>query len=168
MRLLNAIRDPWVWGQFTLVALVVFGIPWLAATADPAGPFAWLTIRASSARFAGIVPLLLGGLLMLLAALHLGRNLTPATTPIEGGHLVERGVYTQVRHPMYAGLILVLWGIAWIGSNWRMGLLVAVVSLGYFDRKAATEERKLQTRYPGYAAYIRRVPKLIPGFRKGS
>jgi protein-S-isoprenylcysteine O-methyltransferase Ste14 len=165
MRLLNAIRDPWVWGQFTLIGLVVFGIPWLAATADPAGPLAWLTGRASWARFAGVPLLLLGGLLMLLSALHLGRNLTPATTPIDGGEMVERGLYAHVRHPMYAGLILVLWGLAWTGSNWRMGLVVAVASLLYFDRKAATEERKLVVRYPGYAAYITRVPKLIPRLR---
>jgi len=165
MRLDNAFRDPWVWGQFILIALVVFGVPWLAANSDSAGPLAWLTARASSARFAGVPVLLLGGLLMLLSALHLGRNLTPATTPIDDGNLVERGLYKQVRHPMYAGLILVLWGVAWIGSNWRMGLVVALVSLVYFDRKAATEERKLLVRYPGYAAYMARVPKLIPGRR---
>jgi protein-S-isoprenylcysteine O-methyltransferase Ste14 len=167
-KLLNSIRDPWVWGQLTLIVLVLFGVPWLATNPDRSGTLSWLTTRDTAWRFAGLAPLLLGGLVMLLSALHLGRNLTPATTPINDGALVERGLYAHVRHPMYAGLILVLWGLAWIGSNWRMGLLAAVISLLYFDRKAATEEGKLVLRYPGYAAYMKRVPKLIPRLGGGS
>lgn len=165
MRLRDALTDPWVWGQFLLIAVVLFGVPWLATNADPAGPLGWLT--APGARGGGIVPLLTGGGLMLLSALHLGRNLTPATTPIPGGEMVERGVYAWMRHPMYAGLILVLWGTAWLGGNWRMGLLTALVALLYFDRKAAAEERKLVLRYPGYSDYMKRVPKLIPGLGAG-
>jgi protein-S-isoprenylcysteine O-methyltransferase Ste14 len=167
-KVLNSVRDLWVWGQFTLIALVLFGVPWLATNAAHSGALSWLTTRDPTWRFAGVAPLLLGGLVMLLSALNLGRNLTPATTPISDGEMVERGLYAHVRHPMYAGLILLLWGLAWIGSNWRMGLLVAVISLGYFDRKAATEEGKLVLRYPGYPAYMRRVPKLIPRLGGGS
>lgn len=162
-RIRTALGDPWVWGQFLLIALVLFGIPWVATTADPAGPLGWLVAPAPVARLAGLLPLLAGAALMLLSALHLGRNLTPATTPIADGEMIERGVYAHVRHPMYAGLILVLWGTAWLGGNWRMGLLTALVALLYFDRKAAAEERKLVLRYPGYSGYMKRVPKLIPG-----
>jgi protein-S-isoprenylcysteine O-methyltransferase Ste14 len=168
MKLLAALRDPWVWGQFTLIALVLVGVPWLATSAGPAGPLGWLTGRDQVARFAGLAPLLAGGLLMLLSALHLGRNLTPATTPIAGGEMVERGLYAHIRHPMYAGLILVLWGTAWLGSNWRLALVTLLISWLYFDRKAAAEERKLVLRYPGYADYMRRVPKLIPNLRDGN
>lgn len=166
MKLSDALTDPWVWGQFLLIAVVLVGVPWLATNADPAGPLGWLTAPSPATRAGGVLPLLAGGGLMLLSALHLGRNLTPATTPIPGGEMVERGVYAWMRHPMYAGLILVLWGTAWLGGNWRMGVLTALVALLYFDRKAAAEERKLVLRYPGYSDYMRRVPKLIP--RRGA
>ena len=45
--------------------------------------------------------------------LDLGRNLTPVPRPREDAELVETGVYSLVRHPMYGALIVtaVGWGL---------------------------------------------------------
>jgi len=38
-----------------------------------------------------------------------------------------------------------------------------LVALGFFDLKSRREERWLEERYPGYAAYRARTRRLIPG-----
>ncbi|HEY7681501.1 MAG TPA: isoprenylcysteine carboxylmethyltransferase family protein [Gemmatimonadales bacterium] len=164
MRFAKAASDPWVWGQLFLLVLVGFLLPW-AARSGRAG-FGFFAAAPLQERIAGGVPLVVGISVMFVAALQLGRNLTPATTPVANGELVERGIYLRVRHPIYLGVILALWGLSWVTTNWRASLVVGAVSWLYFDRKAGVEERKLRERFPGYADYARRVPKLVPRFRR--
>lgn len=161
MRIRGAWRDPWVWGQFALFALVVAGLPLLGERVPEGAVLEWL-FHAGGPRWPAVLPAGAGILAALLGVRALGRNLTPATTPIRDGTLVETGIYRRIRHPIYTGVILGLWGIAWGANGWRIGLLVLALSYLYFDRKAAVEEVKLALRYPGYPAYQRRVPKLLP------
>jgi protein-S-isoprenylcysteine O-methyltransferase Ste14 len=161
VRLDGAFRDPWVWGQFTLAALLCGGLPWLAGQTPPGGPAGWL-LHPGGPRWPGLFPLAAGLGFAAAGAAALGRNLTPATTPVADGAMIEAGAYRWVRHPIYTGVILALAGVCWLLTGWTAGLLALVVAWGYFDRKAAAEERKLVVRYPGYDAYRRRVPKLLP------
>lgn len=161
MRLTRAFRDPWVWGQMLLFLAVGAGMPLLGRRVPPAGLPGWL-FRPEGPPWVPAPLLLAGGLVALAAARTLGRNLTPATTPVRDGTLVVTGIYRWVRHPIYTGVILGLWGIGWLATNWRAGLLALAVSYTYFDRKAAVEEARLTERYPEYPAYRARVPKLLP------
>ncbi|HSB53845.1 MAG TPA: isoprenylcysteine carboxylmethyltransferase family protein [Gemmatimonadales bacterium] len=111
----------------------------------------------------GALVVLLPGIVMLIwGAISLGPNLTPATQPLAEGEMVERGAYRVVRHPVYLGLSLSLWGLAWSLTTPWTGVVVAVASFGYFDRKAAVEERWMLARFPAYEAYRKRVGKLLP------
>jgi protein-S-isoprenylcysteine O-methyltransferase Ste14 len=157
-----SLRDPWVWGQLLLFLLVLAGVPLLVKWADADGRLGWLAGRDGGSRWFALVPLVVGLAVALLGAWNLGANLTPATTPRKRGQLVRAGLYARVRHPIYAGLILTLWALAWWLGNWRLGLVSLLVSYAYFDRKAAAEERRLRERFPGYAEYQARVPKLFP------
>ncbi|MBK8002650.1 MAG: isoprenylcysteine carboxylmethyltransferase family protein [Gemmatimonadetes bacterium] len=108
---------------------------------------------------------MLGALVTLWGFGSLGPNLTPGTEPLAAGQMVERGAYAWVRHPIYVGLSLFLAGWSgWTGNPATL-VLTAVLSFGYFDRKAAAEERWMTTRFPGYAAYQHRVGKLWPRLR---
>lgn len=149
-------RGEWyVAAQFALFALLAFGprsLPALPPWSEP-----W----AGAARLAGGVLLAAGALLALAGAAWLGRNLTPFVCPKAGSALLERGPYRLVRHPIYGGLFLLalgwsLWVRGWLTLGWALLLLLL------FDRKAALEERWLLRSFPGYAAYRRRVRKLIP------
>jgi protein-S-isoprenylcysteine O-methyltransferase Ste14 len=156
MRRRNAVRDPWVWGQGFLGALVVFGVPFLAdryGTLDPGGSSRWL----------GAASIALGAALMAAGAIVLGPNLTPATEPLPGGQLVTRGIYRIVRHPIYLGVSLLFAGYAALRGGWWGGAAVLAVSLAYFERKARVEERWLLERMPGYEEYRARVPRILPG-----
>jgi protein-S-isoprenylcysteine O-methyltransferase Ste14 len=148
----NARGEWYVLAQAVLLPLVVFGPRTL-----PIFP-GW------DGDWAGIVGgvLLAAGLgLVLAGAVWLGRNLTPFACPRAGSVLLERGPYRLVRHPIYAGLFLGALGWAFLVRGW-LTLGWALLLLLLLDRKASLEERWLTGNFPGYAAYRRRVRKLIP------
>jgi protein-S-isoprenylcysteine O-methyltransferase Ste14 len=156
MRRRTAVRDPWVWGQAFLGALVVFGVPFLAGrygTLDPRGASRWLGAALTA----------LGTGLMAAGAIVLGPNLTPATEPLPEGQLVTRGIYRVVRHPIYLGVSLLFAGYGFLRGGWWAGGAVLAISLTYFERKARVEERWLRERMPGYDEYRARVPRILPG-----
>lgn len=156
------IRDPWVWGQFALALAVVVGLPLAAGRTTPGTLAGRLLGPGGGWQPMGLV-VMLGGVAVAAAGVRtMGRNLTPATRPRRDATLVTHGIYARVRHPIYLGVVLAMWGYAWAVTSALMGLLVAGVALGYFDRKAAVEERHLAARFPDYPAYRNRVPRLLP------
>lgn len=166
MNLQRAAHDPWVWGQVVLLLAVFAGIPLLQHRLAPEMPVArWLVPAPLFLRLGGAVPLAAGVALLVWGFRSLGPNLTPATEPLAGGTFVETGAYQMVRHPIYLGLVLLLWAAGWCYTGPGPGLVVGVISYLYFDRKAAVEERLMSARFPAYLAYRERVPKLLP-FRR--
>ncbi len=145
--------EQWVMVQLVLLAAIVL-LPFGAREV-------WSAPLAEVARLLGLLIGALGLLIVAVAALYLGSNLTIFPRPKPNGKLTQSGIYAVVRHPMYCGVILSALG--W--SLWQTSLLAILVSLAlilFFDRKAAQEERWLQAQYPHYAEYRRRVKKLIP------
>ncbi|MDR3472174.1 MAG: isoprenylcysteine carboxylmethyltransferase family protein [Devosia sp.] len=76
--------------------------------------------------------------------------------------VIDTGVYALVRHPIYAGNLLLFGGAAlWLGSYaafLSMGVLL-VATIG----RIVVEEAHLGANLPGYAEYSRRVrSRLIP------
>jgi len=76
--------------------------------------------------------------------------------------VVETGPYAVVRHPMYAGLLLVMVGLAlWLGST--AGAFAALVPGAVLAARVNLEERVLREALPEYAAYATRVrSRLVP------
>jgi protein-S-isoprenylcysteine O-methyltransferase Ste14 len=87
-----------------------------------------------------------------------------STITVEPGQpVISTGVYGIVRHPMYAGaLLLVIFTPPALGSYWA--LLVAVAFLPALAWRLLDEEKVLRRDLPGYADYCRKVRyRLIPG-----
>lgn len=141
--------------QALLFALVVFGPETLEGV--PAWPQA---ARLPALLFGGVL-LLAGGLLALAGAASLGRNLTPLPHPRDDARLVESGAYRLVRHPIYGGIIFSAYGWSLCAQSW-LTLAYATLILVLLDLKSRREERWLVEKFPGYQAYRKRVPKLIP------
>ncbi|MDX1625256.1 MAG: isoprenylcysteine carboxylmethyltransferase family protein [Wenzhouxiangellaceae bacterium] len=77
---------------------------------------------------------------------------------------VEPGPYRWVRHPMYVGFLLALWG----GPVMSVGhVLFSAGMTAYILIGIRFEEREL-VRYlgPDYEAYRERTPMLVPGLRR--
>lgn len=110
-----------------------------------------------------VVALVTGGILLgIWAWLSLGKQrLQIMPEPNANAHLVTRGAYQLIRHPMYAGLLLLCAGaalcppMAWKIAAWTALFLV-------LDCKSRIEERHLQICYPEYDGYQRQTKRLIP------
>jgi protein-S-isoprenylcysteine O-methyltransferase Ste14 len=77
--------------------------------------------------------------------------------------VIDSGPYRIVRHPGYAAAIPLLSGMALVlGSFWAL-VPALIGNLGLIVR-TVLEDRFLQERLDGYAAYARRTPyRLVPG-----
>lgn len=110
---------------------------------------------------AGGMLMSVGGCLGIAGVCALGRNLTPYPKPLENSALAQRGVYALVRHPLYCSLILSSAGWALMWRSWPA--LAASLALSILlDAKARREEHWLREKFPDYAAYSRRVRRLLP------
>jgi protein-S-isoprenylcysteine O-methyltransferase Ste14 len=110
----------------------------------------------------GIAIGLLAFLIIAIAVMNLGKNLTPLPCPKDNAELVQNGLYRFVRHPIYFGVLLA--ALAWFFAF--PGIYILAYSIGLFflfDIKASREEIWLVERFPAYKPYQARVKKLIPG-----
>lgn len=95
-----------------------------------------------------------------LAALGRSFAVLPARRTV-----VERGPYRLVRHPVYAGE-LIMWGAACATLSPLVALGLAIAGAGAIALRIRAEERVLEAD-PAYRAYATRVPgRLLPASRR--
>jgi protein-S-isoprenylcysteine O-methyltransferase Ste14 len=132
-----------------------------------------LTPRLLLPLVAGIVVVLLGE--PSAASLAAGLGLVAAGEGLRiwgAGHLyktrelVTSGPYAWIRHPLYAGTLLVGSGflMAASGTVAAVGLpLYLLFFFGYYlPYKTRKEDGRLERRHPDYKAYREAVPSIIP------
>jgi protein-S-isoprenylcysteine O-methyltransferase Ste14 len=92
----------------------------------------------------------------------LGRSYS-RTLRVQGAqHVVERGPYRFVRHPGYAGSLMIWTGFALTSRSFAVVEVVgALLSIAY-HRRVGAEEALLRRDLPGYVAYSKRTKRLIP------
>ncbi len=110
---------------------------------------------------AGFALVLAGLALVAIASLQLGSALTPTPEPRSGSTLRTGGLYGVFRHPIYVGVAIIVVGlVVGSGSLGRLGL--GIVTLLFFDRKAAWEEGRLAAAYPDYPAHLAATHRWLP------
>ncbi len=104
--------------------------------------------------------LIIGGTVFAVwATLSLARSISIMP---EARGLVTSGPYAVVRHPLYLGEFVVLFGIALQHSMpWSL-LLLGLQCVFQFERMK-NEERVLARAFPDYADYMARTARLLPG-----
>jgi protein-S-isoprenylcysteine O-methyltransferase Ste14 len=77
--------------------------------------------------------------------------------------VVDTGIYSRLRHPMYSGNPLILVGLSlWLGSY--LAVFCAVLPVALLMIRIRLEERFLMRELPGYSDYSSRVRyRLVPG-----
>jgi protein-S-isoprenylcysteine O-methyltransferase Ste14 len=92
---------------------------------------------------------------------HLGRNWSAHVVVKEDHVLIRSGPYRYVRHPIYAGILFAMLGMALAIGEWRalVGFAAMVLS---FAIKSRQEERRMRETFAEYADYQRRTAALIP------
>lgn len=105
----------------------------------------------------------LSGVFLALAGLvGLGRfsfNVFPE--PRNKGRFVRSGIYAFIRHPMYAGILIVTATLVWQFYSWDR-LVCWLLLTGIFLLKIEIEELALGLKYPEYADYQKNTNRLIP------
>ena len=77
-------------------------------------------------------------------------------------NLVTIGAYKYIRHPLYASLLLIDWGIFFKHTAWLSGSLALAVSVFLIDT-AKAEERENITRFGDeYSRYRKNTKMFIP------
>ena len=100
-----------------------------------------------------------GTMFAIWATLTLARSISIMP---EARGLVVSGPYAFVRHPLYLGEFVVLFGIALQHlMPWSL-LLLGVQCIFQFERMK-NEERVLARAFPNYADYMARTARLLPG-----
>jgi protein-S-isoprenylcysteine O-methyltransferase Ste14 len=98
------------------------------------------------------------------ARMHLGKYWSGRISLKENHRVIQTGPYAWVRHPIYSGLILALFGTAI-----TLGTISAFAGFAFmlisFVRKLKIEETWLRSQFGAeYEAYQNRVKALIPRF----
>ncbi|MFL6516163.1 MAG: methyltransferase family protein [Chthoniobacterales bacterium] len=96
------------------------------------------------------------------ARIVLGRNWSGTVTVKEGHELIVRGPYRLVRHPIYTGLLVML--VATAIQHGRIAAMIGVtlVFVSFWIKLSGEEELMLKQFPNEYAAYRRRVKRIIP------
>jgi protein-S-isoprenylcysteine O-methyltransferase Ste14 len=127
-------------------------------------PFYWLPLAADATLTAAVGTVIYsGGLALALAGrLQLGHNWSDIESAQVLSHqaVVSRGVYRYVRHPIYVGDLLLLFGLEIALNSWLV-LGVAVLTPVVLAR-AIHEEELLKNRLAGYREYCRTSKRFIP------
>ena len=152
----------------TALSRMIYTIPLVAGAALMFWPrgTGWLFERFVAPQWfvelAGLAILAAGLAFTVWARLHLGRNWSGTVTLKQDHELIRTGPYRFVRHPIYTGLLVAVFGTALALGQWR-GLIALALIAASFLRKMRIEEQFLRDIFPdAYERYRAEVRALIP------
>jgi protein-S-isoprenylcysteine O-methyltransferase Ste14 len=154
---LDALRERQTYGLFRLLAfeslaglIALNASRWFRDPLSPRQLVSWSVLVAA----------------IILAAhgLHLLRSVGGARRRLmeDTEQIVEIGVYRVIRHPMYASLLLLGWGVFFKGLDVTSGAL-AVLATVFLIATARSEERFNVVRFgEAYTQYASRTKMFVP------
>lgn len=123
---------------------------------------------ALSGILVGFVIVLLGEFIRLWGVSHAGSE-TRTTDGVGSSRLVTNGPFAYIRNPLYAGNILIYFGVgimSWAGFPY-LPLVTLVYFIFQYTMIVNLEEEHLIQKYgEEYRRYKSMVPKFFPSFRK--
>jgi protein-S-isoprenylcysteine O-methyltransferase Ste14 len=126
-------------------------------------PLAFLVLTK---RFFSLLPVVIalqvvGMLVVVWARLTFGmRSFHVGSNATQGG-LVTTGPYRYVRHPIYAGVLVILAGVL-VGRHDVDTLIPVGCAAAALGVRIVAEERSVVRTYPEYRTYAQRTKRLIP------
>jgi protein-S-isoprenylcysteine O-methyltransferase Ste14 len=111
----------------------------------------------------GVLVMTAGIGLRVWAARTLGSFYTRTLLTTDRQTVTTNGPYARVRHPGYLGDVMLWLGFGILSSNWLLVVLYPVLFVSVYLYRISVEEKMLVgTLGEDYAAYRKRVRKLIP------
>jgi protein-S-isoprenylcysteine O-methyltransferase Ste14 len=118
-------------------------------------PFAWYQIISWILLFVSLVPIISGVYLLR----HVGKptDALEATT-----QLVQSGIYSMIRHPLYSSLLFLAWGIIFKSPSLLDGCLAAVATAFIYVTARADEAKCMVKFGEEYSGYMKKTKLFIP------
>ncbi len=153
---LPSLRRPGSHGFYRFFAWeIILGMFLLAVRGWFARPFAWYQVISWVLLIICIIPII-SGVVML-------RKVGKPTDELEATtRLVTSGIYRLIRHPLYASLLFLAWGIFFKSPSLLNGCLVAVATAFLYATARADENECLLKFGEEYGRYMRRTKMFIP------
>lgn len=143
-------------GQIILV--IFFLVVWITDSFI----FRWTTFLS---RFVPVWLTVLVGILFLCSSVILSRTHVAGHSR-SGNVIVTNGPYRLMRHPVYASVLLILFGLTILTMS-ILGFVVWVLTFLFYDFIARYEEAVLLSRFGNeYKDYMNHVPRWIPGIKR--
>jgi protein-S-isoprenylcysteine O-methyltransferase Ste14 len=118
-------------------------------------PLAWHQLISWFLLFASLIPVIYGVLLL--------RQVGKPTDALEATtRLVTTGIYRYIRHPLYASLLYLAWGIFFKSPSLPEGLMAAVTTAFLYATARADENECLVKFGDEYASYMKQTKMFIP------
>ena len=154
-----------MWIVWVPLIAVWLALPWLALT-HGSGPLALPAFAAADAYTALRCIAAAAGVAALYGSVRswrqMGRHWTMAVTRDETSTLLTGGMFSRVRHPIYALSIGLMLATLVVVPTWPM-LVVACVHFVLMNVKARTEEAHLARLHGDrYARYVARTGRFFP------
>ena len=136
-------------GTPVLLSFMPYSLPRWVPFSSPVHLYFYLGIMAL---------IILGGAINLIGLLTLRRAFTIMS---EARELVERGIFSHIRHPLYSGHFIMFFGSLLLRLHPVSIVLYLLFCVGQVVR-ARIEERKLMQAFPEYAAYKKQTGMFLP------
>jgi protein-S-isoprenylcysteine O-methyltransferase Ste14 len=112
----------------------------------------------------GLTLIVLGLILRWIAILTLRRYFTVDVSIASDHKIIDKGLYSHIRHPAYLGSLLSFLGLGISFSNWISLIIIFVPITGAFIYRIKIEEAALLQAFGNkYRDYSVRTRRLIPG-----
>ena len=123
-----------------------------------------ISSRLEPFRFVGLVPILIGALILLRCIWDFAVTGRGTVAPVDPPTtLVVRGLYRYVRNPIYVGVLLIVLGEAILFESLRLAIYAVILWLFFHLVVVLYEEPTLRGNFGSeYEAYLRSVGRWIP------
>ncbi len=105
---------------------------------------------------------ILGVIIAVWARLLLGKNWSVSVQVKNDHQLITRGPYSQVRHPIYTGLLLIFIGNVLMVGDYRGFFALAIVFVSFWFKLKKEEKWMLQNFGESYREYYSHTAALFP------
>ncbi len=148
-----------IFATITLVLLLYFQYSFRSA----------ILMKSVIIKYVAMVLLVLPGLIIMFISIKkyfmLLSGVRSIFTPLPASELKVNGIHRFVRHPLYSGTILFVWGLFFV-FPFLNNFIAVVLLTAYVLIGISFEENKLIKEFgEKYEAYILNVPALFPRFR---
>lgn len=112
-------------------------------------------------RTVGLIVALNGIVILIISMLQLNKNLSPFPSPKTDTKLIQEGLYSFIRHPIYTGILLLALGYASYSNSFYKFLITICLFL-LFYMKSSYEEKLLNKKFSDYKLYKKSTGRFFP------